>query len=178
MYLLRVTHIDDVGDEYYRIHIEDHGINSHNRKVRHSVKSAFATLRKAINAYRLLPEYAERYRTDTRYSVKGNDWCLHKQLLFSFATWLQFSAPLETLLWEARMRSEQYSSHFQEPHSASQIRVDIAFRFFGLQHTATQEDLKKQYRQLAKRYHPDTGGDEVTFKTLQSAHAILKAYIH
>lgn len=178
MYLLRVTHIDDMGDDYYMLYIEDHGINSHNREVRQSVKSAFAALRKAINAYRLLPEYAERYRTDTHYSVKGNSWCLHKQLLFSFASWLQFSAPLETLLREARIRSEQRSYRFQEPYYASQASVDTALRFFGLQHTATQEDLKKQYRQLVKRYHPDTGGDEATFKTLQYAHTILKTYIH
>jgi DnaJ domain len=178
MYLLRVTHIDDVGDDYYRIHIENHGINSHNREVRHSVKNAFASLRKDINAYRLLPEYAELYRTDTRFSVKGNNWCLHKQLLLAFAAQLQFSAPLETLLWEARMRSEQYSSRFQERYYASHTVVDTAFRFFGLQHTATQEDLKKQYRQLVKRYHPDTGGDEATFKRLQQAYSILKTYIH
>ena len=66
MYILRVKNIYDAGNDYYRIHIEDHGINSHNREVRQSVKDAFATLRKAINAYRLLPEYAALYRTDER----------------------------------------------------------------------------------------------------------------
>jgi hypothetical protein len=164
MFVLRVTYIDDVGDDYYRIYIEDHGINSRNQKVRHEVKSAFADLRKEINAYRLLPEYAERYRIDTRYSVKGNIWCLHKQLLVTFAARLQFSAPLETLLREARMRSDSSRFH-QRPSYVSQDSVDTAFRFFGLQRTATQEDLKKQYRQLVKRYHPDTGGDEAKFKT-------------
>ncbi|GHO77887.1 hypothetical protein KSD_56580 [Ktedonobacter sp. SOSP1-85] len=177
MYLLRVKNIYDVGNDYYRIHIEDHGINSHNREVRQSVKDAFATLRKAINAYRLLPEYAVLYRTDERYSVKGNYWCLHKQLLLHFATWLEFSAPLETLLWEARMRAEQQYSSFQEPYQVSRAGIDNALRFFGLDHTATQEDLKRQYRQLVKRYHPDTGGDEAKFKTLQYAHTLLKTYM-
>ncbi|GCE22280.1 J domain-containing protein [Dictyobacter kobayashii] len=177
MYLLHVKNIYDVGDDYYTIHIEDHGINSHNREVRQSVKKAFADLRKAINAYRLLPEYAELYRVDERYSVKGNYWCLHKQLLLHFAAWLNFPAPLETMLWEARIRAEQQYYSFQEPAQVSQVGVDKALQFFGLDHTATQEDLKRRYRQLVKRYHPDTGGDEAKFKTLQYAHSILKAHI-
>lgn len=177
MYLLRVKNIYDVGNDYYMVHIEDHGINSRNREVRKAVKDAFASLRKAINAYRLLPEYAELYRTDERYSVKGNYWCLHKQLLIHFASWLEFTAPLETLLWEARVYAEQQYYSFQEPYRVSQTSVDHALHLFGLDHSATQEDLKRQYRQLVKLYHPDTGGDEAKFKKLQSAHIILKNHI-
>ncbi|WP_162005566.1 J domain-containing protein [Dictyobacter vulcani] len=159
------------------VHIEDHGINSHKREVRKAVKEAFASLRKAINTYRLLPEYAERYRSDERYSVKGNYWCLHKQLLLQFASWLEFTAPLETLLWEAKLHAEQQYYSFHEPYRVSQANVDNALRFFGLDHSATQEDLKRQYRQLVKLYHPDTGGDEATFKKLQTAHTILKTHL-
>ncbi|GCE30079.1 hypothetical protein KDA_55630 [Dictyobacter alpinus] len=178
MYVLRVKHIYDVGNDYYMIHIEDHGINSRNREVRQSVKDAFANLRKAINAYRLLPEYAPFYPTDERYSVKGNYWCLHKRLLQHFAGWLEFSAPLDTLLREARLYAEEQYYSFQGSQRVSSIGVDTALRFFGLDHTATQEDLKRQYRLLVKRYHPDTGGDEAKFKTLQHAHTILKAHLN
>ncbi|GHO50687.1 J domain-containing protein [Ktedonospora formicarum] len=75
------------------------------------------------------------------------------------------------------MRAEQQYSSFQEPYQVSRAGIENALHFFGLDHTATQEDLKRQYRQLAKRYHPDMGGDEAKFKTLQYAHTLLKTYI-
>lgn len=178
MYLLCVKNIYDAGNDYYTIHIEDHGINSRNREVRQSVKEAFATLRKAINAYRLQPEYAELYQTDERYNVKGNYWCLHKHLLLRFASQLTFSAPLETLLQEATLRAEQQYYNFQaEPYRTSQAGLEYALRIFELKHSFTSEDLKRRYRQLAKSYHPDTGGDEASFKKLQSAYTLLQAHI-
>ncbi|GLV53407.1 hypothetical protein KDH_02610 [Dictyobacter sp. S3.2.2.5] len=177
MYPLRVKNIYDVGNDYYTLYIEDHGINSRNQKVRQSVKEAFAALRKAINAYRLRPEYAELYPIDERYSVKGNYWCLHKHLLLHFASWLTFSAPLETLLQEATLRAEQQYYNFQaEPYRISQAGLEHALRIFELKQGFTSEDLKQRYRQLAKSYHPDTGGDEASFKKLQNAYTLLQAY--
>jgi hypothetical protein len=177
MYKLRVTNIYDVGGSYYIIQIENHGVNSRDGALRRSVKDAFATLRKALNAYRLLPEYASIYRTDWRYSVKGNNWCLHKQLLVQFASWLEFSGPLERLLLEATIRAEWQQQTSQEPYRGSRSAVDEALNFFHLDRTATDEDVKRQYRQLVKQYHPDTGGDEAKFKALQRAHAILKTQL-
>jgi hypothetical protein len=177
MYKLRVNNIYDVGSSYYIIQIENRGVNSHNGELRRSVKDAFSTLRKAINVYRLLPEYASIYRADWRYSVKGNNWCLHKQLLWQFASWLEFSGPLEKLLLEATIRAEWQQQSSQEPYRGSRSAVDSALHFFGLDSTATEEDVKRQYRQLVKQYHPDTGGDEAKFKALQHAHAILKTQL-
>jgi DnaJ-domain-containing protein 1 len=150
-------------------------VNSHDRELRRSVKDAFAALRKAINAYRLRPEYAAIYRTDWQHNVSGNNWYLHKQLLLQFASWLEFSRPLETLLLEAAMRAEQQK--YQEQYRSYHTSLDGALRFFGLDHTATEEDVKRQYRQLVKQYHPDTGGDETKFKALQQAHDILKSQL-
>lgn len=39
--------------------------------------------------------------------------------------------------------------------------------------TATQDEIKKAYRKLALRYHPDKGGDQELFKKLNGAYEIL-----
>ena len=37
----------------------------------------------------------------------------------------------------------------------------------------SQEDIKKQYRKMAKKHHPDHGGDEEKFKNIQLAYDTL-----
>lgn len=37
----------------------------------------------------------------------------------------------------------------------------------------SQEDLKRQYRRLAHRHHPDKGGDPEKFKQVKSAYEFL-----
>jgi molecular chaperone DnaJ len=43
----------------------------------------------------------------------------------------------------------------------------------GLDETATQEEIKKKYRKLAKENHPDAGGNEESFKKISTAYDIL-----
>ena len=40
----------------------------------------------------------------------------------------------------------------------------------GVDEKATQEDIKKAYRNLAKENHPDKGGDEEKFKKITEAY--------
>jgi len=40
----------------------------------------------------------------------------------------------------------------------------------GLTPPATESDIKRAYRRLAKRYHPDSGGDADMFRELQDAY--------
>ncbi len=48
------------------------------------------------------------------------------------------------------------------------------YKILGVEKTATTEDIKKSYRKLAHRYHPDKkGGDEEKFKQLNEAYQIL-----
>lgn len=51
------------------------------------------------------------------------------------------------------------------------------YETFGLPRTATQEDIKRSYRKLARKYHPDLSKDpegESRFKELGEAYAVLK----
>lgn len=43
----------------------------------------------------------------------------------------------------------------------------------GVGKTATDDDIKKAYRKLAMKHHPDRGGDEATFKKISEAYDIL-----
>lgn len=43
----------------------------------------------------------------------------------------------------------------------SKIRIQQAYAVLGLDEEASVEDIKKRFGQLAKRYHPDTGGENV-----------------
>ena len=43
----------------------------------------------------------------------------------------------------------------------------------GVGKNATDDDIKKAYRKLAMKHHPDRGGDESTFKKISEAYDIL-----
>ena len=43
----------------------------------------------------------------------------------------------------------------------------------GVKRDATQSDIKKAFRKLAAKYHPDAGGDEVKFKEVSEAYTTL-----
>jgi len=47
------------------------------------------------------------------------------------------------------------------------------YNVLGVEKTATPDQIKKAYRKLAVKNHPDKGGDEATFKEIQRAFDIL-----
>ncbi|MDO8470511.1 MAG: molecular chaperone DnaJ [bacterium] len=47
------------------------------------------------------------------------------------------------------------------------------YKTLGITKTATVEDVKKAYRKLAHKYHPDKGGDALKFKEVSEAYQIL-----
>lgn len=47
------------------------------------------------------------------------------------------------------------------------------YKVLGLSDSCSLKDIKSNYRDLAKIYHPDKGGDEEEFKKISEAYAIL-----
>ena len=43
------------------------------------------------------------------------------------------------------------------------------YEALGLQRGATEDEVKKTYRKLAREHHPDKGGDAEKFKKIQTA---------
>ncbi len=52
-----------------------------------------------------------------------------------------------------------------------------ALDILALPRLITKEDIKKQYRYLAKKYHPDAGGDPLQMEAINSAYKLLIDYI-
>jgi DnaJ-class molecular chaperone len=47
----------------------------------------------------------------------------------------------------------------------------------GLLSKSTYSDLKREYKILSKKYHPDLGGDTQKFQEINKAYVILKEYM-
>lgn len=47
------------------------------------------------------------------------------------------------------------------------------YTILGVSKKATKEEIKKAYRKLAHKHHPDKGGDEKTFKKISEAYHVL-----
>ncbi len=47
------------------------------------------------------------------------------------------------------------------------------YQILGVSRDASQEEIRKAYRQLAHKHHPDKGGDEETFKEVNEAYQVL-----
>lgn len=47
------------------------------------------------------------------------------------------------------------------------------YDILGVKKSASQDEIKKAFRKLAQKYHPDAGGDEEKFKEINEAYAVL-----
>jgi molecular chaperone DnaJ len=48
------------------------------------------------------------------------------------------------------------------------------YEVLGVAKSASGDDIKKAFREKARRLHPNSGGDEDTFKELAEAYAVLQ----
>lgn len=51
--------------------------------------------------------------------------------------------------------------------------MDNLYEILGVDKNATQDDIKKAYREKAKQHHPDVNGNEEEFKKVNNAYSIL-----
>lgn len=51
--------------------------------------------------------------------------------------------------------------------------MDDYYKILGVARGASQDEIKKAYRKLAHKYHPDKGGDEKLFKQVSEAYQVL-----
>lgn len=47
------------------------------------------------------------------------------------------------------------------------------YKTLGVPRNATEEEIKKAFRKLARQHHPDAGGDEAKFKEINEAYEVL-----
>jgi DnaJ-class molecular chaperone with C-terminal Zn finger domain len=81
---------------------------------------------------------------------------------------------IAALLWQMMrlgMRSLWMSNANPARHM---LQRQQALAVLGLPPNATPEQIKRRYRQLAKRYHPDRGGDQREMQRIISAYEFLK----
>ena len=47
------------------------------------------------------------------------------------------------------------------------------YDILGVKKSASADEIKKAFRKLAQKHHPDAGGDEETFKEINEAYEVL-----
>ncbi|MFT7878775.1 MAG: J domain-containing protein [Sulfurimonas sp.] len=55
--------------------------------------------------------------------------------------------------------------------------IETALEILGLPKLITKADIKKQYRFLAQKHHPDKGGDASRMEEINYAYKLLMKYI-
>ena len=58
------------------------------------------------------------------------------------------------------------------------LHLQAEYHLLQLPAEASLADVRSQYRELAKLYHPDTGGDHIDFLALQQAYEQVVKYLH
>jgi DnaJ-domain-containing protein 1 len=79
-----------------------------------------------------------------------------------------------SLLWDVLRLSMRSLWGNRANPARIMIERQQALRVLGLPPNATPEQIKRRYRTLAKRYHPDRGGDQRQMQRIIAAYEFLK----
>ncbi|GAA6013940.1 hypothetical protein JCM10207_000179 [Rhodosporidiobolus poonsookiae] len=108
--------------------------------------------------------YFKALRTRARAHLAQEDW---EAAVRDFKA--AYEAAPEGSNDEAQLKREVRDAETQLKKSKM---VDY-YKILGVQNTATDVELKKAYRKMSLIHHPDKGGDEVVFKSVNEAYSIL-----
>jgi curved DNA-binding protein len=91
-----------------------------------------------------------------------------------YLVYLGENYPLENVFWSAYTYSQ-----VTEVTLEMGIQMDYKdyYKILGVSKEASEEEIKRAYRKLARKYHPDVNKDvaaEVQFKEISEAYAVLK----
>lgn len=114
-----------------------------------------------------------------------------RTVLLHICTQLGFSNRLEEIETHIRHRSCHATSytppknhryrHRLQPRAARTVLLQRAYGVLGLSHTATDEEVKRAYRRLISRHHPDKlmaqdASDEAMAKATEATRTVKDAY--
>jgi preprotein translocase subunit Sec63 len=77
------------------------------------------------------------------------------------------------LLWEAVRLGARSFWHSPVNPARPYMQRQQALAVLGLPSNATPDQIKRRYRKLAKRYHPDCGGDPKQMQRIIAAYETL-----
>src|SRR3989442_4668855 len=78
-----------------------------------------------------------------------------------------------SLLWDVLRMSIRALWGSRANPARALLERQQALTVLGLPPTATPQQIKRRYRALAKRYHPDRGGDQQQMKRIIAAYEYL-----
>lgn len=55
--------------------------------------------------------------------------------------------------------------------------TEDAYKYFAIDKTADKKTIKSKYKQMAKQYHPDHGGNIDDFKKLNTQYEVLRNHV-
>ncbi len=80
---------------------------------------------------------------------------------------------LAALLWDIVRVSAKMFWHSNVNPARPLVQRQQALAVLGLPPNATPQQIKRRYRALAKRYHPDRGGDQKQMQRIIAAYEFL-----
>lgn len=81
--------------------------------------------------------------------------------------------PFVSLLWDVLRLSVRTLWENRANPARSLLERQQALKVLGLPSNATPQQIKRRYRTLAKRYHPDKGGDQRQMQRIIAAYQVL-----
>lgn len=80
--------------------------------------------------------------------------------------------------WQEQQKKRQQEQHQQYRNQIwESLQVRESYAFLGLEFNSGEEEVKRAFRQLAIKYHPDHGGNAEKFKLLVYHRDVIYRYL-